>query len=226
MARWIAILVTAASIAACSKKHNEGLPPAQQWSADQPGVDLPDPSDDPHGMGPHGGTADPSDPHAGVDMANPHAGVDMANPHAGVDMASGAGDVGALGLPPPDPNRKIDPTHHIRGVIAVDPKAKAHVADGGIVFLYAQRADAGGQPSGMPIAVAKLTYTGADIPFSLDETQEMTGVTGDLSGDVVVTAHYDQDGEARTKQPGDVTGMLRVQVPADNVKISLDTIVP
>ena len=60
-----------------------------------------------------------NNPHAGVDMAaasdNPHAGLDMgsdpSNPHAGMDI--GGTDVTKLGLPPPDPNRAIDPAHHV-----------------------------------------------------------------------------------------------------------------
>jgi hypothetical protein len=48
----------------------------------------------------------------------------------------------------------------------------------------------------------------------------------ELSGDVVVMARYDQDSDAMTKEPGDVTGQLRVKVPANDVKLSLDTVLP
>ena len=225
MDRWIVVVAALATLAGCSKKKTtEGLPPAQQWNADQAGTEPPDPEATPGT--PHGGQADPSNPHAGVDMNNPHAGVDMNNPHAGVDMGGAtAGDVSAMGLPPPDPNRKIDPTHHIRGVISVHPKAKDKVPNGGTIFLSARQADASGQPVGMPLAVAKLTYTGGDLPFELDDGEQMTGATGGLTGDVVVTAHYDQDGNATSKEPGDVLGTLRVKVPADNVKIYLDDVI-
>lgn len=226
MDRWIAVAAVVAALAACSKKKtSEGLPPAQDWNASQAGAEPPDPATT---TDPHGGQIDPSNPHGGqIDPSNPHAGVDMNNPHAGVDMSgAGAGDVAAMGLPPPDPNRKIDPTHHISGVISVDPKAKDKVPSGGTIFLSARQADASGQPVGMPLAVAKLTYTGGDLPFELDDGAQMTGATGSLAGDVVVTAHYDQDGNATSKDPGDVLGTLRVKVPADNVKIHLDQIVP
>lgn len=225
MGRWIAI---ALALAACSKKNAEGLKPAQDWSADEPGVQAPQqPPSDPHAANPHGGMGMPAaaggddDPHAGVDMTNPHAGVDMTNPHGG----AGGTDVTQLGLQPPDPDRKLDPNHHIRGVIAVDSKAKDHVSTGGVVFVVAKHADASGQPIDPPLAVIKVIYDGKDIPFELSDANQMIANTS-LDGDVIVSAHYDQDGEARSKQSGDVLGKLRVKVPADNVKVLLDTIVP
>jgi hypothetical protein len=39
-------------------------------------------------------------------------------------------------------------------------------------------------------------------------------------------ARYDQDSDALTKEPGDVTGQVRVTIPADHIKLSLDTILP
>jgi hypothetical protein len=39
-------------------------------------------------------------------------------------------------------------------------------------------------------------------------------------------ARYDQDSDAMSKQPGDVTGQLRVKIPAVNVKLALDTVLP
>ena len=186
--------------AACSKKKNEseGLPPAQNWSGDPSGVAQPaqQPAN-PHGgtpdmTNPHGG-ADPSNPHAGVDMggggdpSNPHAGVDMNNPHAG-GGAMGA-DVSQLGLPPPDPNRPIDPSHHVKGVVKIHPKAKDRVKAGAAVFLIVKRADDSGQPTGTPLAVEKLTWgSGDEVPFELTEKQAMIAGT-QLTGDVVVIAH-------------------------------------
>jgi hypothetical protein len=42
----------------------------------------------------------------------------------------------------------------------------------------------------------------------------------------VITARYDQDSDAISKQPGDVTGIARVKVPATNVELKLDTVLP
>ncbi|MGE5185746.1 MAG: hypothetical protein ACM31C_26975 [Acidobacteriota bacterium] len=225
------ILVTVAALAACNGKKSEGLPPAQEWSADQAGALPPSaPTGSPHSQNPHAATmgGDPNDPHAGVDMGgamgdpsdpnNPHAGVDMTNPHG-----AGGVDVAKMGLPAPDPNRALDPTHHIKGTILIHPKAKDRVKEGTAVFLVAKHAGPDGQPSGPPLAVEKLTWTKDALPFEITEANAMIGGT-ELTGDVVITAHYDQDGDALSKQPGDVTGQLRVKVPADDVKLYLDNV--
>ncbi len=234
MARSITLVTVLAALAACGSKKSEGLPPAQEWSADQAGAMPPSaPQGSPHAQNPHAAAmGDPNDPHAGVDMSaaggmgmgdpndpnNPHAGVDMTNPHG-----AGGVDVAKMGLPAPDPDRKLDPTHHIKGKILVHPKAKDRVTAGTAVFLIAKRAGADGTPSGPPLAVEKLTWTKDELPFELSEANAMIGGT-ELTGDVVITAHYDQDGDALSKQPGDILGQLRVKVPADDVKLYLDNV--
>ncbi|MBV8758291.1 MAG: hypothetical protein JO257_13480 [Deltaproteobacteria bacterium] len=244
MGRYLALALALCAAAGCSKKKNEseGLPPAQSWSGDPSGAVQPaqQPAN-PHGgtvpdmPNPHGG-GDPSNPHAGVDMTNPHGG-DPSNPHAGVDMNNPHGggdptnphagmgaDVSQLGLPPPDPDRPIDPSHHVKGMVRIHPKAKDKVKAGAAVFLIVKRADASGQPTGTPLAVEKLEWGAGDaIPFELSEKQAMIAGT-QLTGDVVVIAHYDQDGDAISKQPGDVMGQAKVKIPADNVNLFLDDV--
>jgi hypothetical protein len=237
--------------AGCSKKNQDGLPPASQWqkapgAASAPASPAPAPGADddviPHFTPPPAMTARESDPHAGLDMSNPsnpHAGLDMNgdgvpdNPHAGLDM-NGDGqpdnphagtDVTRLGLAAPDPDRPIDPSHRVTGTITIDAKARAKVKPGTAVFLIVKRAGPDGAPSGPPLAVDKLTWTGDGMAFELTEEQAMVAGT-DLSGDVVVMARYDQDSDALTRQPGDVTGQLRVKIPADHVKLALDTVLP
>jgi predicted small lipoprotein YifL len=246
MTRTLALVAAVASLAACGKKKSEGLPPAQEWSAQQADMVAPEPGG---GASPHDphvalGGGNPDDPHSGVDMGgaggtaqpgpvdpngpNPHAGMDMSammaggsgNPHAG-----GGVDVAKMGLPAPDPSRPMDPSHHIRGVIKVHPKAKEHAKPGGAVFVVAKRADAAGQPSGPPLAVEKLTWDKDELPFELSEANAMVGGT-ELVGDVVLVVRYDQDSDALSKQPGDITGQLRVKIPADNVSVFLDTVLP
>jgi len=131
--------------------------------------------------------------------------------------------VSKLGLPAPDPNRAIDPSHHVRGVIAVDAKAK--VPPGGVVYLAAKRPGPDGKPIDPPLAVERLTYQGGELPFELGEAQAMVAGT-ELVGDVVITAHYAQNGDALSKASGDVTGSARVKIPAEGVKITLDTVLP
>ena len=233
-------------VAACSKKQ-DGLPPATEWQA-SPGQAPAAGSDDvpqikpPPGMTSHGGN-----PHAGMDMGggegDPHAGMDMggeadgeadpSNPHAGLGTATGPNphtsggglDVTKMGLAAPDPDRAIDPNHKVTGMITVDAKVKDKAKAGTAVFIIVKRADASGNPSGPPLAVDKLTWTDGGVPFSLTDEQAMVAGT-ELSGDVIVMARYDQDSDAISKQPGDITGQMKVKVPAVNVKLTLDTLVP
>jgi hypothetical protein len=250
---WVASCAGIVAAAGCGKKSQDGLPPATEWRASPEVAPTPSPEGPqfkpPPGMGgkpsnPHAGLdmgGDPSNPHAGLDMggdpSNPHAGLDMggdpSNPHAGLDMggdpsnphARGGTDVTKLGLAAPDPNRVIDPSHRVTGTIVVDAKAKDRVKPGTAVFLIVKRAGPDGAPSGPPLAVDKLSWTTDGMAFELTDAQAMVAGT-ELTGDVVVMARYDQDSDALSKEPGDITGQVRVKIPADNVKLQLDTILP
>jgi hypothetical protein len=212
--------VIAAVTTGCSrdKKNQDGLPPAQEWKQDGTGAMVqmgkgtqppPPPGMAPQGGNPHGMA---NDPHAGL-------GIDPTDPHGGM----GGTDVAQMGLPAPDPNRPIDPTRYVKGVIKIHEKAKGRAKTGIPLFIVVKRADAAGQPTGTALAVDKLTWAGADLTFELTEKQAMVGGT-ELTGDVIVTARYDQDGDALSKEAGDIVGQARVKLPADNVQIWLDTI--
>ena len=223
-----------AAAGACSKKTQDGLPPATDW---QSGGSDPASSDDVPAMPPPGMASRTKDPHAGLDIGgagDPHAGLDMSggggDPHAGLDLSGGDNphggvDVTRMGLSAPDPDRPIDPGHRVAGTLAVDAKLKSRLSAGTAVFVVVKRAGADGTPSGPPLAVDKLTWAADGVAFELTEEQAMVAGTA-LSGDVVITARYDQDSDAMTKQPGDVTGQLRVTVPAEHVKLTLDTVLP
>jgi hypothetical protein len=215
------------ALAACKDKKAEGLPPAQEWSANT--NTLPSAPNaqgaSPHaGMGanPHEGMGGGANPHAGMDMGggpDPHAGMGGQNPHGG----GGSPNVAAMGLPPPDPNRKIDPDHRVTGTIKVHAKAKDRVKAGGAVFVIVKQAGPDGAPAGPPLAVDKLMWQGDSLKFSMTDAQSMIAGTV-LAGDVVVTARFDQDSDALSKQPGDVVGTVRAKVPADNVTLTLDDV--
>jgi hypothetical protein len=227
---WAAALGVLA--AGCSKKSQDGLPPASEWQK-APGAAsapaAPDPEEVlPHFTPPPGMTAKESNPHAGLDMADPsdpHAGLDMNGDGEPDNPHGGGTDVTKLGLAAPDPDRPIDPSHRVAGTITVDAKARDKVKPGTSVFLIVKRAGPDGAPSGPPLAVDKLTWTGDGMAFELTEAQAMVAGT-DLSGDVVVMARYDQDSDALTRQPGDITGQIRVKIPAEHVKLTLDTVLP
>jgi len=224
-----ACLVVAAG---CRKgSQADGLPEATEWQsaelADRPAAM---PTTGLGRAGARGGMADGEDPHAGMDEGgeggDPHAGLDLGggDPHAGLNLSSAGTDVTRLGLPAPDPDRPIDPTHRLAGRIVVDPKAKDRVKPGTAIFVIVKRAGATG-PVGSPLAVDKLTWSGDGVAFELTEAQAMIAGT-ELTGDVIVSARYDQDSDAISKQPGDLTGQLRVTVPADHLQLTLDTILP
>jgi hypothetical protein len=90
------------------------------------------------------------------------------------------------------------------------------------VFVIVKKAGPDGAPMGPPVAVDKLTWADP-LPFEMTEAQAMIAGT-ELTGDVVVTARYDQDGDAMSKQPGDVVGSIKVKIPADKVTLTLDDV--
>lgn len=215
-------------------KTADGLPPATEWQTEvaAPSTDEAPGMPPAIGMGHTGGrdNDDPSDPHAGVDMtgdpSDPHAGVDMtggdpSNPHG----AGGGVDVTKLGLKGPDPDRPIDPMHRVTGIISIAPAALARAKPGTSIFLIVKRAGATGEPVGSALAVDKLAWSAEGVPFELTDAQAMIAGTL-LSGEVIVTARYDQDADAISKQPGDITGKVRLKIPADHVKLTLDTVLP
>jgi hypothetical protein len=209
------IAVAALGASACEKKKStSGLAPATDWQAANPGGS--------------GGT----DPGAPPPMTNPHgaAGMDPNNPHGamppGGDPHGGMGgtDVTKMGLPAPDPNRPINPNNVLSGSIeagAMADKLKAGTA----VFLKVQVAGPDGAALGPPVAVEKLNWAGASIPFTLSEANAMIAGT-QLTGNVVITARYDQDGDAISKQTGDVIGVVKATVPSKTLKITFDSVLP
>src|SRR6476660_9795576 len=119
--RWIALALVLAAGCSDKKQSQSGLPPAQEWGAD-PGSPAPAnphgaPSADMSGAMPSGhpnvaqsGQPGPVAPHAQMPAGHP-------------PIDQGGTDVSKLNLPAPDPNRPIDPAHHIKGVIMIHPKA-------------------------------------------------------------------------------------------------------
>lgn len=213
MGRFLVVAAALAALAACKdNSKSEGLPPAQEWSANT------------GNMAP--ATPGATNPHTGG--TNPHV-TGEAPPlppdHPPINGAVGGGspDVAAMGIPGPDPNRPIDPDHRVKGVIKIHPKAKSRATAGTAVFVIVKQAGADGTPQGPPLAVEKLTWDKDQLAFELTEKQAMIAGT-QLTGDVVVSARYDQDGDAISKQPGDIAGSVRVKVPADNVTLTLDDV--
>jgi hypothetical protein len=117
----------------------------------------------------------------------------------------------------------FDPKAVVAGVLRLDDKVKSKVAEGDVIFLVARGADESGQP-GPVLAVKKMNASTWPLSFTLDARDAMVSGTK-LHGKVVVSARVDKDGDAISKNPGDVTGVSRpVDVPASKVVVTLDTV--
>jgi hypothetical protein len=113
----------------------------------------------------------------------------------------------------------------LQGTVTLGAAEAGRVPPGGVIFLAVRQADpTTGQGVGMPMATDKLVAGGTwPLTFQIDESKAMIGGTG-FSGDVVVMARYDQDQEARSKQPGDIVGEVRTTIPSSNLTITLDQV--
>lgn len=207
-----AFALVALAAASCGKDKSEtadkgrrGLPPADQ-------VELPTAMPGQAGgsrANPHGGN-----PHAGMGIAgDPHAGIDMGgDPHGGMVMGA-------------QPTAEVDPNMFLKGDIVATAKTKKLVEPGAILFLMVKPINpVSGEIIGNTIAVDRLDLAQLPIPFELTGAHAMMMGTK-FEGDVVIIARIDQDGEARTKQPGDIEGSVKAKIPADKLTLKLDTII-
>lgn len=229
MRRLLVFALCLAALAACDKKKpDNGLPPATDWQAPAPGGTAALPPSGGAGVGdPHAGvpgapplgTGGGVDPHAGIPGAPPLSGAETGNPHGG-----GGVDVAQMGLPAPDPNRPVDESKVLAGTIDVPAAMRDKIPAGAAIFISVRTLDAAtGEGAGAPIAVDKLVATGTwPMPWRLTEAQAMIGGTG-FAGAVVVSVRFDQDSDAMSKQPGDITGKVKATIPSEGLKVVLDT---
>ncbi|HLU68437.1 MAG TPA: hypothetical protein VKZ63_19265 [Kofleriaceae bacterium] len=199
-------LCLAAPLLGCERGGPSGaLPPADRWEPPEP---APSRVGAAARRGARGG-----DPHAGLDMGG------AGDPHAGLDMEM-------AGLEPPDPDRPIDQSKFLRGRIraAGDAAGAPGLVKGAIVFLSAWPIDpATGESLGAPVAVDKLELGELPMEFQLDERHMMVKGTR-FEGTVLLRAHVDGDGEARTREPGDVEGTVKATIPSTGIDLVLDTV--
>ena len=217
----------------CKGKAKQAMPVAADWSA--PGIPAPGVIPGPGaGGGMAGGRVDP---HAGVPGAPPlteeqiqGGSMPGTNPHAGVPGAPPLGAAAAtgaeVGTAAPAADRVIDSTKVLGGTVLVPAANQARIPAGAVIFLSVRAADAGAQAGVSPMAVARMVATGTwPLRFRITEAQAMVGGTP-FAGTVVISARYDQDGEARSQQPGDISGTTTATIPADGLVIVLDTVQP
>jgi cytochrome c-type biogenesis protein CcmH len=122
------------------------------------------------------------------------------------------------GAPPSSKEQRIS------GRISVDPKLKAKVDSQATLFIIARSGDGA---KGPPLAVKKIDRPVFPLSYSLGSENVMMQGTP-FGGKVSVTARLDKDGNAATRQPGDLTGDYRknpATAGANNVDIVLDQLV-
>lgn len=114
-----------------------------------------------------------------------------------------------------------EPAPLVRGSLNLTDSVKAKVPTGGTIFLIARALLPAGGP-GPVLAAKRLTVGAWPQPFELSASDVMISGMA-LSGKVVLGARVDQDGDAMTKQAGDVEGISApVEVPASGVVVLLD----
>ncbi len=142
-----------------------------------------------------------TDPHAAI----PHGG----DPHGSMEALS-PGEI------------EFDKKTVISGALQLDGKLKDKVKTGDVIYLVVRGAGDGTTP-GPVLAVKRLEATTFPMPFQLDSRDAMV-VGTQLKPPVVVSARVDKDGDAMTKNPGDVTGTSTVKsLPSEQLKLNLDT---
>ena len=207
---------SAALLIACDKK-SEQAPPAPSGipPLDQPTTAGAPPSDHPVHPPTAAGSGDDSLPPGHPPLPPGHPGMMGA-------ATGGAQPSGAFGGT--TPGGEFDPKTVLSGVIKLDGKVKDKIASGDTVFVVARKYEEGATAPGTPLAVQKLTVGAWPLKFSLDSRDAMFAGTS-MTGKIIVTVRVDKDGDAMTKNPGDVTGQSKpVEPPKKDVVVSLDTV--
>lgn len=109
------------------------------------------------------------------------------------------------------------PSGNITGTVQVSKELVDKVTAGDIMFVMARNA-----ATGTLIAVSRVEVKEMPASFVLTGGGAMHGGST-LAGKVKVEARVDKDGDAMTKNPGDVIGESEdlVTVPAENVVLTL-----
>ena len=114
----------------------------------------------------------------------------------------------------------------LSGQISLNAQLKDKVKVGSTLYIIVRR-DEGEGKKGMMIAAKKIPVTGPDMfPHSYTITGRDVMMAGTaLAGNVRVSARVDQDGDALSKQPGDVTGAApkAAKVGEKAVNVALDS---
>lgn len=131
------------------------------------------------------------------------AGSQPANPHAAGSQPAGSQPAG----PGAGAAGSAQVSGALAGTIALSDALKSDVKAGSVLFIIVRR-DEGEGKRGMMIAAKKLPVPNADIfPLKYIVTGRDVMMAGTkLFGPVKVEARIDNDGDALSKNPGDIVG--------------------
>jgi hypothetical protein len=115
----------------------------------------------------------------------------------------------------------IDPTKVLSGKIELSPKVRANVKPGDVIYLSVRQSQDG--LPGQILAVDRFEAKDLPISFLVDGHKAMVPGT-DFKGKVIISARVDKDGDAMTKNPGDVEGKTVTEIPNKRVVVTLDTV--
>lgn len=122
--------------------------------------------------------------------------------------------------PVPDPAAAPEPGARIQGVLRIADRLRNRVQPGATIFLAARAFP----QAGPPLAVKRLVAGTWPLSFDISDADAMMAGTS-LRGKVTITARVDQDGDAMTRQVGDIEGVSQpVEVGASGVEVLLDTL--
>lgn len=113
----------------------------------------------------------------------------------------------------------------IAGTITIYSKVKADVGPNAALFIIARRP---GGAAGPPLAVSKIDKPSFPLSYSLGQENVMIQGTP-FAGKIDISARLDQDGNAMTREAGNVLGEYRknpIEVGSQNVDIVLDQLAP
>jgi hypothetical protein len=159
--------------------------------------------------------------HAMVDPTAPELPPNHPGMPAGHGAMAGAADPHAAAEQATPGDIPFDERTVVAGVLKLDAKLKAKVKPGDVIFLVARGAPQGDTP-GPVVAVQRVEAAAFPMPFQIDGRDAMM-VGTQMKGPIYLSARVDKDGDAITKNPGDIVGTLNLKtLPAKGQTLLLD----
>ncbi len=110
----------------------------------------------------------------------------------------------------------------LRGSIDVKPALKAAITPQHVIFLAARQGTGGGPP----MAVKRLEVAAFPLAFELTKDDAMVAGGAAFEGDVELTVRIDGDGNAMSKQPGDLVWKATATIGGPDVAVLISEQLP